>query len=414
MRSPLNTVSGSGQIRELTRAASRKLSFSTVDTPTLSFDMPATLQQAADIEPLVDDVLAFRDEVAVQRFRVVTRALTKEGKSVRASFTAVAYKGLLDAWEFHDGDTRSWANATEQSLIAWTIFSQGQAKPFGRLGVTRGVVPTTQVSRVLVGTAAESSSPRPEYFLTGTKRGDAIRQLAGMDQGFEWDIEPDPLDPYRALKFNVWNDGGRTAHPAGRSPLILDDGGSLLTWSHTVTPPDYGNVIRFTGAETTDENGTAKAVPIKPAWYPSSENPAGTPLEGRWERDLNNSDLSTQQAVNAAAPVAYREAHDYVPEITCALKRGRWEGPPQLWLGDQARLLITQPLVQEDGRAAFTESGSPAYLLYVDEDVRIVEVDVDVDDKNAEDVSLSLNRPKPTTKRARRQINDRLTRLERR
>jgi hypothetical protein len=402
MRSPLNTTSGTGQYGELTVASSRSLSFTTDGPAELSFNMPGNHPQTALITPLVDDVLVFRDNDVIQRFRVVTRSLSKDSGVLQAQFSAVSYPALLDALIMHDGDTRSWATATEQSLIAWTILNQGQVRPFGDLAISRGTTPARSVTRVLQGTADESTAPRPAYFLSGTKRGDAINQLAQFDDGFEWDIEPSETDPTRSLNFNTWNFGSRNQHTT-RSPLILDDGGSMANWSHTVTPSDYANLIRFTGAETTDENGKVKAVPILPAWYPG-QNPTGTPPEGRWERDINNSDLTTQAAVNAAAPREYDAAHLYVPEISCTLRRGRWEGPSQLWLGDNARLIITEPV-----------AGSPDdYIIYVDEDVRVVEINVDVDDLGAEDVSLSLNRRAFSTKRNTRRVNDRLTRLERR
>jgi hypothetical protein len=406
MRSPLNTAGGStGQYGELSMASSRSFSFSTEQPATLNFTMPGNHRQTGQIEPLVSDVLVFRDDYPVDRFRVVSRALTKDSGRMTATFAAVSYRALLDAWIFHDSDTRSWASPIEQTLMAWNILNEGQLKSSGGLGITRGVLPQTAVNRTLTGSAADGDANRPEYFLAGMKRSEAIDNIAHMINGFEWSIEPDVGNPYRALKFNTWNFGQRNQH-ATRSDLLLDDGGSMMSWSHTVTPTEYANVIRFTGADTTQENDSeVQATPILPAWSPSSRNPTGGASEGRWERALSDTGLTTQQAVNDRAPQAFANAHNYLPEITATLRRGSWRGPEQLWLGDKARLIITEPVL---GPA----TGEDEWILYIDEDVRVVEVKVNVDDLGAEDVQLSLNRPAFSTLSSSRNLSDRLTRLE--
>lgn len=402
MKSPLNTDRDesleTGQIGELTTASSRKLTFSTVDADTLSFDMPGNHLQTARITPLVDDVLVFRGEVPVQRFRVVSRQLSKDSGVLKAQFTAVAYKALLDAWIFHDAEPRSFV-ATEQTDIAWEIIRSGLSTFAGAdMGLSRGTLPQTLVVRDLIG-SIEEGGDRPEYFLPGMKRREAIDNVSNMINGFEWSIDPDPLDPYRLLKFNTWNVGKRTVHP-DRSPLVLDDGGSMTSWSHTVTPTDYGNVIRHTGTSSVEEGQRA----LEPVWWPSTRNPVEPAPEGRWERDINNSDLTTQSAVDSYARSAYEQVHDYVPEISANLRRGVWRGPGQLWVGDKARFIVTEPVDGVPGE----------WILYIDEDVRVIEVNVDVDEQGAEDVSLALNRPPFSSDRDARRVYDRLTRLERR
>src|SRR4051812_12026619 len=99
---PLNTTSGTGMIRELTEASSRQLGFSLQEQSTLSFTMPGNSRQTAALQPLVSDVLVFRDETPVQRFRVVSRVLSKASGILTANFAAVSYRGLLDAWLVHD------------------------------------------------------------------------------------------------------------------------------------------------------------------------------------------------------------------------------------------------------------------------------------------------------------------------
>lgn len=480
--SPLNAGDTTRWYGELTKASGRKLTFSTVEPATLTFDMPGNHPQTAALEPLLTDVLAFRDAEVTQRFRIVSRSLSKDGGVLKASFSAVSYKALLDAWVVHSGDTKHFLNA-EQTAIAWTVISEGQARANGALGLTRGILPATTVNRNRIGggenlgggtmTAADDTvtfsaahgldeddevlfttvtaggvTALKRYFVktaptattvtlkarrkesaatlditsggsftharkvsdgtqlyaydVGTRRGDIVRQLAEVENGFEWDIEPSRSDPYGALEFNAWNVGTRSTQTGGaRSPLLLDDGGSMMSWSHTVTPTDYANVVRFTGSDATKEN--ALAAKMLPKWVPATENPAVHTDRGRWERDISDSDLTSQAAVDERAQRVFDEANLYVPEITCNLRRGRWKGLSQLWLGDTARLIITEPVV-----------GGSGYIIYVDEDVRVVEVSVDVDDQGAEDVSLSLNRARFSSKRNTREVYDRLKSLERR
>jgi hypothetical protein len=410
MTSPWQTPAGErGLVRELTTASSRSLHFSSIEPDTLDFTMPGNSVQTAALVPLVSDVLVFRDNLAVQRFRVVSRVLSKNSGVLEAQFSAVSYRGLLDAWLLHGGDTRSF-DGVEQTDIAWTLFNTAQSRsPSSTLGVTRGPEPTESQTREL--TKPDENYNAVEYFDEGAKVGETITTLAEMDQGFEFDIVPDPASPYTGLVFMTWTvgDGGRGAGEV--SSLLLNDGGSVASWSHTVTPAEYANVIRFTGGSSTETNyvdGIGEAV-----WQNGrvitdvGESPAGAapnPPEGRWEQDVSNSDLTTTESVAAGAPVAWAKAHDYAPEITVELARDRWKGPEQLWIGGQARTLITEPV------AGVTDE----WILYLDEVTRIAEVDISVDDLGAEDVSLSLNRPRYDAARDTKRVYDRLTRIERR
>ena len=84
--------------------------------------------------------------------------------------------------------------------------------------------------------------------------------------------------------------------------------------------------------------------------------------------------------------------------------RGRWQGPEQLWLGDLARTIITEAV-----------DGVPdTWVLYLDDTLKVVEVNVSVDDEGAEDVGLALGRPLLSTTRDARAVNAlQLARLER-
>lgn len=424
-----STVGEPTTVRELTVASSRQLHFSNTEAATLSFSMPGNHRQTAGLEPLVSDILAFRTEGAVtevvQRFRVVSRVLAKDNGVMSAQFSAVSYRALLDGWLLHGTDQRSFPGtgsvAVEQTLVAWTLLSTCQARSASsNLGITRGPVPTLSETRLLQpeGSFGATGGGAEEYFAEGMKLGEAITQLAEMDKGFEWDIVPDTRvgrDPYKDLAFMTWTvgDGGRTAPVP--SDLLLNDGGSVVSWSHTTTPSEYANVLRVTGPEPTAFNVTGSTSAAiwqnGPTDTSIGESPTGNaalvppePHEGRWEAEGGSLDLQNDEAVGAAAATAWKKAHDYVPEISVSLARGRWTGLGQLWLGSMLRLLITEPVDDEPGE----------WILFIDEDVKVMEVDVTVDELGAEDVSLSLNRSKFNASTDARRVYDRLARIERR
>lgn len=407
MRSPRNTTTGSGLVRELTQASSMQMSFSLTEPATLTFTMPGNHAQTGALEPLRDDVLVFRDDYPVQRFRVVSRALSKDSGVLQAQFSCVSYSALLDAMILHESYPRRWTTATEQTAAMYSVFTaaQGTSSAASWLGVVDRRTPTTSVNRVL-DREGDNPNQRTDFFDVGAKIRECINTVANMDNGFEWDINPHPTNPYTQLRFNFWAlaDGGRNQFPGDRSKLILADGSTLASWTHTVTPTDYANVIRFTGTTPTNDNyvaGAADAV----AWRPSSKAPVEiTPpgSYGRWELDIK-SEL-TSGSVGSAADTALARSLAYKAELSVSLARGRWQGPAQLWLGDRARCIITEPV---DGTTS-------DYIIYVDENVKVAEISVAVDDLGAEDVTMSLNRPASTTRQRVHDIFDRLNRLERR
>lgn len=408
MKSPKNTVSGTGLVRELTHASSRSMRFSLDQPDTLDFTLPGRSIQTAQINVLSDDVLVFRDDEVVQRFRIVSRSIGRSGGELNASYSCVAYKALADAWIFHEADKRSWAESEsaasrEQTLIAWSIFQQGQSRSIHHnLGVSRGPLPVSTVSRVLE-IPANYGGPSPEdYFQVGQQRRPAIDDLAAMDDGFDWDIIPDPNDPMMKLLFCCWTqgDGGR----GGDSTFILDDGGNVASWDINLAPSEYANVIRATGSQLTDENFPVDGQPGTAFWWngsASSENPAGAPLEGAWERDVNDDwkDLAT---ITSGSKEEYTKLHDKVEEITVTLARGRWPGLSTLWLGDSTRFLVTVPVNDQPG----------TYVINRDQTVRIMEVNVTVDDLGAEDVVFNLERPAFDHRRDVHTQEQRLRRLE--
>jgi hypothetical protein len=234
---------------------------------------------------------------------------------------------------------------------------------------------------------------------------DAINQLADREDGFEWDIVPDPAAPYTALKFHVWSkaEGGRNQNGTAPSSLILDDGGSLAGWDHNVVSSEFANVTETTGAVAAFNTAPSDV------WVPTSTAPAAVPPlsydpRGAWERTVELPDASSTLTVAQQAQAEFDKRFLFHAEVSADLARGRWLGKDQLWIGDNARVIITEPVV-----------GSPGeYILYIDEAMKVYGMEISVDDLGAEDVGLSLNRERFDATKDTRSLTDRVKRLERR
>lgn len=381
-------LGGSDQLSELSLASGRSMSFSLTEPSTLSFDLPGRHWQTSLIEPLVTDVLVYRDSYAVQRFRVTSMSVSKNGGELRCSYTAVSYKDLLNGWMFHPAHTLYYT-ATEQTAIAWDIIGDTETMTKGDIAITRGTLPTASVNRTL-GTSAAGDA----YFKVGARKGDAIKELASIDNGFEWDIEPDRTSTATersGLKFNTWNAGLRQQYTP-RCPFVLDDGGNVESWTRQSAPSEYANVIYVTGKLS---DGEAADNPVPVAWEPSTKNPGGAAPEGRWER-MVQTEATSQALVDAFAAAELDRSLAYQPSWTVDIAPGRWSGPTQMWVGDTCRLMVTDGPVD------------------VDADARVVTITIGVSDDGGEKMSLALDRPARTYGEFRADLERRLLNLEHR
>lgn len=109
--SPLNTPAGqNGQIASLAVASARKLTFDLTAAHTISFSLPGSHWTAPLVQVGVSDVMVWWDDnpSPLGRFRITASQISINGPDVSVAFTGVSYKGLPEAWEFHDADQRSW------------------------------------------------------------------------------------------------------------------------------------------------------------------------------------------------------------------------------------------------------------------------------------------------------------------
>lgn len=401
-RSPLNTVTGTGVITPLTLVSGVSMSYALDDIDTISFSVPGRHYQAGLILEGETDVLAVRDDVVVQRFRVVSKTFGSSSGTVTCNVTASSYREIVNGWIFADGDTRTWDDPTEQTEVAWEIISEGQAKPQGNLGLglTRGVMPGVEIDVVLEPLDVDLETKKVEYFDDGSARGAAIQALAdgvqteeGVSPGFEWTIEPDPSDPMTKMKFNAWNKGGRHYASGVPADFLLSEA-NMATWTVASDMSNYFNVGRIAVAVGSDTNNEATGVGVvtgfePPVWIPADKEPEleADERRGRWEKNIPNDKYSTPEQIEAYGENVYAEAHERFDEWSCTLQPGRWEGRGDFWVGDTLRVVLQVPAVDEDGN----ETGD--LNLDIDKEMRVYKIDITIGTGGAEQISLALNRP---------------------
>lgn len=374
-------ATGRGMLCELSHATSRSLEATLNDADTLTFEIPGESWQAALIKTGQTDVILFHDDYAVQKFRVTGRSISgDENGSLQVSVTCSAYRMLLGKLIFHEADTKSWATATRQDTIAWSIIDTATHRNGeDEWHLSNGLTCATSKLRTRKG--VNSAGYPVDYYVAGDVILDAIEELAEMEDGFEWCIEPDrssTIDMFRDLKFNAWDEGARLTHTGEDYGFVLDYGGAVSTFNLDEDLADFANVIRQTGIEETSEYNSGVGTAI---WRPSTKNPTSLAGFGRLEKNVDPSksqtDGTTEVELVAEANAALARSLDSRATIDLTLTPGRWPGPQDLWVGDYARVIINE--------AVFPD--------WVPNVMRVTEMSIDINDDGGEQVSLVVGRP---------------------
>lgn len=396
--SPLNTPAGqTGQVTSLALASGRKLVFDVAHAATLSFSLPGRHWTTALVQVGISDVMAWwSDSTApLQRFRVTSSQIQSDTSgNINVTFTCSSYRLLAESWIFHDTDTRSWTGIAQTDLM-WNIFNGGQTKSAANLGVVQGLRCTTDTVRDRPASTSTATPPvTTEYYPAGKTRLQALTELEAVIGGPEWDIRPSPT-VLSQLTLDCWTQRG-TTDPTVPLPLIA--GSTVAAYTRQVDFTSYANVVREQGASA---QGATTAAPV--AYSPSTGNPTGTPPEGRWERAVSSAAIV---AVGVQEDADGELARDIQPLPTWALtlQQGYWRGPSDLWLGDVTRLLV-QVTVDDP------QPGSE-YLLNVDLNVRVLRVDITLDEGGGEIVTIAVGRAPITYNLFRQNLERRLALLE--
>lgn len=369
----LGPASGGHELA-LTEATGRKYTAKLTEPSELSFGLDGRHAQAAAIDELATDVhlLWTSDAGATQildRCRVGSTqdAFTEDDHKV--AVTCLDYKGVLARRRLYTGDTLTYA-ATDQAEIAWGLISSMQGNTGGQLGIAKGWTGTTP-----------TGVPRDREYEVGDSVGERVQELSEVLGGFDWDILPTSAS---GLELDVWY----PQRGVDRG-VVLEYGGMVASGNREVNPADYANALRYTGWAGDDITPGPTAV--------ESEAPdlASMP-QGRWDAVFGDEGLINQESLDERAAWQLDQSQVIRPVYTVRLKRGAWDGPDHIWLGDPVRLVI------RSGR------------LDVDTTLRVYEVEIDLDGNGGENVSLALGGPRPDYRRRTTAVERRLRDLERR
>lgn len=372
----LGPASGGHELA-LTEAHGRRYTARLNDNSDMSFSIDGRHPQADAIAELSTDVhLLFSDAKGTRildRCRVgPTRDEITEDEH-RVEVTCLDYRAVLrDGRILYSTDTLTY-ESTDQAEIAWGLLDTTQQQPGGSLGIAKawsGINPT--------------GIDRDRTYEAGDSVGQRIQELSEVEDGFDWDITPVSAS---GLRLDLWY----PARGASRG-VILILGGLVAAVQREVDTSTYANAIRYTGAQGDDE--TPGPDPREIA-APQLDQPGAWP-QGRWDAVFGDDGLTTQAALNARAAWQLAESQAIRPVYTVRLRRGGWQGPDHIWLGDTVRLIV------------------PSGRLQVDTQLRVHEVQLDIDEDGGETATLTLGGPRPDFRRWPSRVDRRLKDLERR
>jgi len=324
--------------RELTTAYGRRVTFRLDGTCDAQISMNGGSDEADEILELQTDLIWYRTTVEgvvekLFRGRIITETDDVSASNHVCQFSAIDYRGMLGTRVV--GAAGKSFVATDVGLIAWTLISDSQALTNGNWGVTNGAGATAGVVHTI------SYDP-------GSDISDMMTNLAHRAIGpFEWEIDGN-------LAFNRYYPKRGTATGA-----ILDYGGVVASVRKTLTSNDFGNVALLTGDGST-------TVPVV-----KTSATVATDPQGRWERYAGFPDIKEQPTLDERASWVLGQIQAVSPTWVVTLLPGRWD-KATMWLGDTVRL------VARSGR------------LNVNALVRIIEINISIDEENVETVQMGL------------------------
>lgn len=285
------------------------------------------------------------------------RSLNERGQSTE--WPVGDLRARLEHLMLYDDDTLAFTG-DDQSDIAWSVIEQVQAHTGGNLGITRGDGAVTGVTR-------------DHEFPPGLFARAAVDQLATLDDGFDWDIDPD------TLTFDIWYPQ-RGGGPAGAP--VLDYGGVVESIEESPGDVDRANALRVNGADGLLDIEAVEVADI-----------ASRP-EGRWDRQIGDPDILDADTLAARAVWELVEADTSTTAYTVTFTAERWV-PTRMWLGDTVRLVA--------------RSGD----MDVNDLLRIHEITASGSGDGGETVTAALGAPTADVRRTMREQAERLARLER-
>jgi hypothetical protein len=352
----------------LSRATARTYTARLTDNSELSFTLDTDTAQAAYLQPLSTDVhVLFTDDTGrtteIDRLRVGQPNITIDDNKARVAWTCLDYRAVLARRLLYSGATLTYSNV-DQGEIAWSLVEYTQGLPSGELNIAKGWVGSTPTGVL-----------RSPTFEAGDSIGQRIEEMSDLVGGFDWAVTPTSAS---ALQLGVWF----PQRGASRG-VVLEQGGLMAEATVNEDTTTYANAIRYTGADGLT------------AFEQDAGGLAGMP-QGRWDAAYGDTGLTTQQMLNDRAEWQLGWSQVARPVWTVKLRRDAWRGPSHIWLGDTVRIVAMR------------------HGLGVDMTARVYEIEVQLDGDGTEQVQLTLNGPRSRFAWRARDVEKRLTNLERR
>lgn len=165
-----------GQPLALLRPRARGLTLDLAGAGGAKYAMSITEAEvlAGVMQPGVVDLLVSED--GEPRFRGPLTGVQGSGLTPKAGSLSFAATGIDELLDDRYVSAGSEILAMEQTSMAWQLIADTQGLPNGDLGILRGATP--------------ASVARSKVWDSATPVRSAIRELAGLDGGFDWSIEP--------------------------------------------------------------------------------------------------------------------------------------------------------------------------------------------------------------------------------
>lgn len=288
-------------LRELTAATGRRIT-ERVDAPwDAQFSIDGRHDEALAIVELETDLHVWRDGVHIFRGRIGPSSDDIDENGHRCQFSALDYRSMITKHRVVGPLGAHYGPGVDQAVIAGLLINDSMLLPGGQWGIVSGVGATSGVLR------ENTLDP-------GKPVGEAIAEMARLDNGFEWDIDAD-------LKFNRW-------YPQrGADNGVVADYGGLLTHVSRRLDDTFANAVTVTGAQG-----------LTPVVYTSPT--IASDLRGRMESFAGYPSIVVQTTLDAKAPWQLAQASVLRPALSITFAPGRWEGPDHVGLGDTIRLAV--------------------------------------------------------------------------
>jgi hypothetical protein len=363
-------------IAELVDARGRRLDQTLNTSAALTFTLDGASPEAALVQELATDVMAWRWDEASGADQAMFRGLVTHSEDQLSedtnvvTFTCHDYLAMLDRrLMLPTGATPITYTATDQDTLVSYILVWGRSATSGASLYPGAFLPIYQQQYNPDGTLrAASGVLRTRTYMSGTVAGVALNELALVAGGFDYDMLPWPRTaPPTTLDYLriFYPQQGVTRTDC---PLIYGTTVSALT--RQVNGPDYTNLVHMIGNNATADPNAAQL--YAEVWNSDANNVTVNPV-GTWETAQNAADVTLNGTLTEQANGILNRQGLLVPSYTVTMRPGAYTfGAPNL--GD------TVPLVVIAGR------------LNVNTTVRVLGISYAPSDDGDEAVTLTVGK----------------------